>query len=79
MPMVRRNQATAWFNPTTSNQMTKQNLWLTASMATMAAGCVALGIGLNQMSTTGKGSELFLAGFIGTHLAVLPLKAAEHC
>ena len=48
-------------------------------MATMAAGCVALGLGLNQMSTTGKGSELFLAGFIGTHLAVLPLKAAEHC
>ena len=57
--------------------MTKQNLWLTASMATMAAGCIALGLGLNQMSTTGKGSELFLAGFIGAHLAVLPLKAAE--
>lgn len=59
--------------------MTKQNLWLTASMATMAAGCVALGLGINQMSTTGKGSELFLAGVIGAHLAVLPLKAAERC
>ena len=59
--------------------MTKQNLWLTASLATMAAGCLAAGIGLNQMSTTGRGSELFLAGFIGAHLAVLPLKAAERC
>ena len=59
--------------------MTKQNLWLTASLATMAAGVVAIGIGVNQMSNTGKGSELFLAGFIGAHLAVLPLKAAERC
>ncbi len=45
----------------------------------MAAGVVAIGIGVNQMSSTGKGSELFLAGFIGAHLAVLPLKAAERC
>ena len=59
--------------------MTKQNLWLAASMATMAAGAIALGVGINQMATTGKGSELFLAGFIGAHLAVLPLKAAERC
>ena len=59
--------------------MTKQNLWLTAALATVSAGCLALGIGLNQMSTTGKGSELFLAGVVGAHLAVLPLKAAERC
>ena len=59
--------------------MTRENLWLTAALATMAGGCLALGVGLNQMSTTGKGSELFLAGFVGMHLAVLPLKAAEHC
>ena len=59
--------------------MTKQNLWLTAALATMAAGVVAVGIGAHQMSNTGKGSELFLAGFIGAHLAVLPLKAAERC
>ena len=62
-----------------SNQMTKQNLWLTASLATMAAGVVAIGVGVNQMSSTGKGSELFLAGFIGAHLAVLPLNAASRC
>ncbi len=59
--------------------MTKQNFWLATSLATMAVGVVALGIGINQMSNTGRGSELFLAGFIGTHLAVLPLKAAERC
>jgi anti-sigma-K factor RskA len=59
--------------------MSKQNLWLTASLATMAAAVVALGIGLTQMSTTGKGSELFLAGFIGAHLAALPLHAASRC
>jgi len=59
--------------------MTQPYHWLAASMSTMAAGCIALGLGLNQMSTTGKGSELFLAGFIGAHLAVLPLKAAERC
>ena len=45
----------------------------------MAAGVVAIGIGVNQMSSTGKGSELFLAGFIGAHLAALPLNAATRC
>ena len=59
--------------------MTKQNLWLTASLATMAAAVVAIGVGVNQMSSTGKGSELFLAGFIGAHLAALPLNAASRC
>ena len=59
--------------------MTKQKLWLTAALATMAAGVVSIGIGSNQMSSTGKGSELFLAGLFVAHLAVLPLKAAERC
>ena len=59
--------------------MNKQNFWLATSLATMAAGVVAVGVGVNQMSSTGKGSELFLADFIGAHLAVLPLKAAERC
>jgi len=56
--------------------MTKQNLWLTAALTTMATACVALGVGIHQMSTTGKGSELFLAGFIGAHFSALPLQAA---
>jgi hypothetical protein len=56
--------------------MTKQNLWLAASLATLAAGVVSIGIGIHQASNTGKGSELIFAGFIGAHLAVLPLKAA---
>jgi len=58
--------------------MTKRNLWLTASLATMSAGVVAICIGSSQIPS-GKGAGLYLAGVLGAHLAVLPLKAAERC
>ncbi len=63
-----------------------RNLLLTLSVATMAASAGCLGYGISQMTNFDKSTKtisnsqavsLFFGGFVGAHLAAVPLMVAS--
>jgi len=67
--------------------MTRTNRWLLVAILTMGAATTATVTGIRTMTNPAdlssesmtRGAQTFLAGFVGMHLAVLPLARASSC
>ena len=67
--------------------MTRTNRWLLVAVLTMGAATTATVTGIRAMTNPAdlssaaqtRGAQTFLAGFIGMHLAALPLGVASNC
>lgn len=67
--------------------MTRTNRWLLVAILCMGTATTATVVGIRTMTNPAdlssesmtRGAQTFLAGFIGMHLAALPLGVASHC